>query len=81
MHVKPGMRDNGANGLRTPLDSAAKTPISQDEPKKGTQDGTPKAENTPLDPDLALLQARWPKLPEHIKAAVVTLVQSASKEG
>jgi hypothetical protein len=62
--------------LRTPLGSAAKTPISQDEPKNGTQDGTPKAENTPLDPDLSLIQKRWPNLPEHIKAAIRALVNA-----
>ena len=36
----------------------------------------PKDENTPLDPDLALIQDRWPNLPEHIKAAVLALVRS-----
>jgi hypothetical protein len=62
---------------RTPL-ALAKTPISE---TPGAKSGAPSAQNTPPDPDLALIQDRWPKLPEHIKAAVVTLVQSASKEG
>jgi len=70
---------DGANEIRTPCDSASKTLISQNGPQNGTQDGTPKAENTPSDPlDLALLQERWPKLPEHIKAAVLALVRSTS---
>ena len=30
-----------------------------------------------IDPDLALVHDRWPKLPEHIKAAVLALVRSA----
>ncbi len=30
------------------------------------------------DPDFALIQERWPKLPKHIKAAVLALVRSTS---
>ena len=30
------------------------------------------------DPDLALIQDRWTKLPEHVKAAVLALVRSTS---
>jgi len=26
-----------------------------------------------LDPDLALIQDRWPKLPEHIRAAILRI--------
>jgi hypothetical protein len=29
-----------------------------------------------MDQDLALIQDRWPSLPEHIKAAIKALVQS-----
>jgi hypothetical protein len=32
-----------------------------------------------VDPDLALLQDRWPKLPEHIKAAVLVLVRASAE--
>jgi hypothetical protein len=35
----------------------------------------------PSDPDLALIQDRWPELPEHIRATIMTLVQSAPKQG
>jgi len=52
-----------------------RTPISE---TRGTKSGTPNAENTPSDPDLALIQERWPKLPEHIRQAVLALVRSAS---
>ena len=38
-------------------------------------------ETPSVDPDLVLLLDRWPTLPEHIKAAIKALVQSASKEG
>ena len=36
---------------------------------------------TPVrDPDLARIVDCWPKLPEHIKAAIMALAQSASKK-
>jgi hypothetical protein len=34
------------------------------------------SEQTPQDPDLALVQDRWPNLPEYIKAAIKALVQA-----
>jgi hypothetical protein len=55
------------------LDSTSKTGIPQE---RGTESGTPKGENTPLDPDLALIQDRWPKLPEHIRQAVLALIDT-----
>jgi hypothetical protein len=45
---------------------------------RGAKSGAPNAENTPLHPDLALIQDRWPKLPEHIRQAVLSLVRSTS---
>ncbi len=35
------------------------------------------SEPTSNDPDLMLIQNRWPTLPEHIKAAVLTLVRAS----
>jgi len=70
------MGSNGDEGYRTIRDSASKTPISPEETKNGTQDGTPKGENTPLDPDLAFIHDRWPRLPEHIKQSILALVRS-----
>jgi hypothetical protein len=58
--------------------SVSKTPISE---TRGTESGTPKGENAPSDPDLALIQNRWPGLPEHIKAAVKALVQTHTDSG
>jgi hypothetical protein len=43
--------------------------------------GAPVVHETSGDPDLVLLTDRWSKLPEHIKAAIVALVQSVSKQG
>jgi hypothetical protein len=34
-----------------------------------------------LPPDLAEVVTVWPELPEHIKAAIKALVQSAAKQG
>jgi hypothetical protein len=53
----------------------SKMPISDTPSAKS---GAPNAENTPLDPDLVLIQDRWPKLPEHIRQAVLALVRSTS---
>ena len=62
---------------RTPL-ALSETAISQTPSAKS---GALEGEKTPKDPDLALVQERWPKLPEHIKAAVLALVRStADKE-
>jgi hypothetical protein len=62
---------------RTPL-ALSKTPISDTPSAKS---GAPDAPNTPLDPDLAQIVDCWPTLPEHIKAAVMALVntQNGSK--
>ncbi len=59
-----------------PSRTAPKTPISENSRETGTESGTPNAQNASLDPDLALIQDRWSKLPEHIKAAVLALVRS-----
>ena len=50
-----------------------KTPIPA---KRGTESGTPGAQNTPSDPDLTFIQKRWAGLPEPVKAAVLALVRS-----
>ncbi len=51
----------------------SKTVIS---PDVRTESGTPDAQNTPLDPDLALIVDRWPNLPEPIRQAVLALVRT-----
>jgi hypothetical protein len=65
-------RKLGGEGNRTTLVSASRTPISQDLPEHGTQDGTWKAEPQP---DLAVVVRAWSELPEHIKAIVLSLVR------
>jgi len=71
-------RELGPEGYeQTPL-ALSKTRISETE---RTKSGTPGAQNTPPDPDLAVIQDRWPGLPEHIKQAVLSLVRSSSNDG
>jgi len=67
--------DTAPGRIRTPLDSASKTPIPE---TRGTESGTPGAPNTPSDPDLTLIVDRWHSLPEHIRQAVLALVRSTS---
>lgn len=61
---------------------------SKFKPPKTTISRTERAESGALpdekplsDPDLALIQERWPELPEHIKAAVLALVRGCTREG
>jgi hypothetical protein len=72
---------NGPGRIQTPPTGDSKTPISGNPSEKRTESGTPKGENPPLDPDLALIQDRWPKLSEHIKAAIKALVQAHTDSG
>jgi len=58
---------------QTPL-ATPKTPISETE---RTKSGTLDAKKAPSDPDLNLIEKQWPRLPEHIKAAVLTLVRAS----
>jgi hypothetical protein len=71
---------DGDEGNRTPPISASKTPISENPHEKRAESGALESQNTPVDPDLALIQNRWPKLPEHIKAAVMALIQSSQAQ-
>jgi hypothetical protein len=41
-----------------------------------TESGTVDAPKTPSDPDLALIQERWPDLPAHVKATVMALIRT-----
>jgi len=60
-------------GEQTPL-TPPKTPIPETERAKS---GTPDArDSAQTDPELALIQDRWPELPEHIRQAVLTLVHA-----
>jgi hypothetical protein len=63
----------GDEGIEHPPLALSKTPILETPSAKS---GAPNAENTPLDPDLALIQNRWPGLPEHIRQAVLALVRA-----
>jgi len=67
---------------QTPL-PGPKTAISETErTESGTHDAPPQTESPALaqiiqsSPDLATLIEPWPKLPEHIRQAVLALVQT-----
>jgi len=61
----------GGTGLEhTPL-KPPKTPISR---KRGAESGALNGDSGRIDPDLALIQERWPKLRDDVKAAVMALV-------
>ena len=64
---------SGDEGDRASPVSGSKTAISSE---RGTESGTVDAPNSPSDPDLAVIQDRWPSLPEHVKAAIMALVRS-----
>jgi hypothetical protein len=62
-------------GIEHPSLSLSKTPVSE---APSAESGAANGENTPLDPDLAKIVAAWPKLPDHVKAAVLALARSTS---
>ena len=62
----------GDEGIEHPPLSLSKTAISQEGDAESDAHNAP----TPIqDPDLAQIVAAWSALPEHIKAAVLALVQ------
>jgi len=63
----------GGAGLEQTALTPSKTPIVS---PRGTESGTLDAQNTPSDPDLALIVDRWANLPEHIRQAVLVLVRT-----
>ncbi len=64
------MGDEGVE--HSPL-AVSKTAISE---TPSAESGALESEKPPLDPDLRLIQDRWPQLPEHIRQAVLALVRS-----
>lgn len=49
--------------------------------KNGTQDGTPKGENTPLDPDLMQIIQAWPDLPAGVREEILRLAGMSKERG
>lgn len=54
-----------------------KTPISQIE---RTREDTLDSDSPPIDPDLALIQERWPKLSEAERSSILAIVRAADME-
>lgn len=64
----------GDEGVEHPALTAPKTAISETASAKS---GAPESEKPSSDPDLALILDRWPNLPEHVRQAVLALVQTS----
>jgi hypothetical protein len=67
----------GDEGIEHPPLAPSKTPILE---TPSAKNGAPKDENTPLDPDLALIQNRWPQLPEAVRSAILAIVRSTTAD-
>jgi hypothetical protein len=67
----------GDEGIEHPLLALSKTAILEPPSAKS---GAPKDENTPPDPDLALIQNRWPQLPEAVRSAILAIVRSTTAD-
>jgi hypothetical protein len=63
----------GPVGFEHPPVKVSITPISQGGGAKSDARSAPEA---PKDPDLDIVVKAWPELPEHIEAAVKTLIQT-----
>ena len=71
---------NGADGTRTRnhrIDSPPHLRVKQTLTNSSAQKGAQLPEGQECDADFASLSAAWPSLPDHIKAAILTLVKSA----
>lgn len=63
----------GPQGREPTALALSKTPIQQNLPKNGTQDGTPNGGNLPVEHHLAELIHRWPSLPAGVRADILRL--------
>ena len=63
-------------GLEHPPVAVSKTPISE---SGGAKSDAHDAPNAPKDLDLDMVVKAWPELPEHIKSAIKTLIQTQNK--
>ena len=70
----------GDTGLEHPPLEHSKTQVSASGGAKSGAHNAPNTPQPPKDPDLALVVERWPNLPEYIKAAIKTLVNSSLGE-
>lgn len=71
-----GLIEMGDTGLEHSPLAASESPISKGGGAKSDARNAPDAVQ---DPDLAKIVEAWPDLPEHIKAAIKTLVQTCDK--
>lgn len=67
----------GDVGFEHPPLAGSQSPISGNQ---RTESGTVDGEKALVDPDLEFIIDGWPKLPEHIKTTVMTLVRAAADD-
>jgi hypothetical protein len=65
---------NGPGRIRTTLDSASRTPISQNPAENSTQDGTPKGD---FDPDLGFIVSHWHDLKLDVRRSIMHTVRAS----
>ena len=65
------------NGILNPDPTAENKALAVE----GAQNGAQPPDGEIIDPELATVNSSWPLLPDHIKAAILTLVGSAKGEG
>ena len=77
-----GFASHEADGSRTRnhrIDSPPATSADTGLALDGAQEGASAAGALPADPELAQVTAAWDALPTHIRAAILTLVNSATE--
>jgi hypothetical protein len=66
-------------GVELPAVNAQKPTKSSNPKESGAKSDAHDAPKAPKDPDLDMIDKSWPELPEHIKAAIKTLIQTQNK--
>jgi len=71
----PRKKPSGGGGIRRAREILEETAHFLE---GGAESGANDPKNRPIDPDLALVVARWDSLPEAVRAGIVAIVKAAS---